>query len=633
MDWIEIGHTILKTLNQIFEAGIAITALSLFIRALSFNLRDRVSRSFAIVLACVVVVFSGEAISAGTNSPFWFEFWLRIQWFGIVIFPAAAFHFADAILATTGRPSRGRRIKVVWLGYIISLAFVIALSRSLLVGPITYENQNFPHFSPTPATVGFTFYYLMGAGFSSWLIWRAYKRTRLAVSRTRIRNIFIGNISLAVGLYPYIQLSSGLAQTQPILFIGIVVIGNLFVFGILVTLASATAYFGVSWPDRIIKSRLFKWLLRGPVTLFIVLTMMTFANRVGAFFDAPYSVLIPIVTVLTVLLTEHAITLVYPIWERLFFHGGDRQNLGLLMSIEERLITTKDLEQFLEAILASVCDRFQVSTAFVAALNGSGIERVIQVGDREALNKPGLDQALVKKVTSEGSNGEFGLLAWDDFWVYPLHTPDEKGDLIGLIGVLRTSDHDQDEGLGEDLAVFGERAGLALENRRLQQEIFLALERLNPGVEIIQKLRAASRYDQSEIMTDLEKLSGPSQLVRWVKDALSHYWGGPKLTESPLLGLKIVQTALIEHKGNPVNALRAILKEGIERVRPEGERRFTADWILYNILEMKFMEGRKVKDIALRLAMSEADLYRKQRVAIQAVAGAILDMEKLARET
>ena len=49
--------------------------------------------------------------------------------------------------------------------------------------------------------------------------------------------------------------------------------------------------------------------------------------------------------------------------------------------------------------------------------------------------------------------------------------------------------------------------------------------------------------------------------------------------------------------------------------------------ILYNILEMKFIEGRKVRDVASRLAMSEADLYRKQRVAVEVVAKAILEME------
>jgi len=44
---------------------------------------------------------------------------------------------------------------------------------------------------------------------------------------------------------------------------------------------------------------------------------------------------------------------------------------------------------------------------------------------------------------------------------------------------------------------------------------------------------------------------------------------------------------------------------------------------------MKFVEGRKVREVASRLAMSEADLYRKQRVAIEEMARVILEMERL----
>jgi len=47
---------------------------------------------------------------------------------------------------------------------------------------------------------------------------------------------------------------------------------------------------------------------------------------------------------------------------------------------------------------------------------------------------------------------------------------------------------------------------------------------------------------------------------------------------------------------------------------------------------MKFMEGKKVREVARRLAMSDADLYRKQRVAIESVAKVILKMEQKARE-
>jgi hypothetical protein len=144
---------------------------------------------------------------------------------------------------------------------------------------------------------------------------------------------------------------------------------------------------------------------------------------------------------------------------------------------------------------------------------------------------------------------------------------------------------------------------------------------------MIQRLRAAARYDGASMLNTPDAFLDGEDITKWVKDALTHYWGGPKLTNSPLMRLLVVQKILEEHKENPSNALRAILRQAIEQIRPEGDRRFTGEWILYNILEMKFMEGKKVREIALRLSMSEADLYRKQRVAIDAVANAIIDVE------
>ena len=144
---------------------------------------------------------------------------------------------------------------------------------------------------------------------------------------------------------------------------------------------------------------------------------------------------------------------------------------------------------------------------------------------------------------------------------------------------------------------------------------------------LIQQLRAASRYDRSGMLLDAGQLPA-DDFNDWVKEALDHYWGGPKLTNSPLLNLKIVKDTGQAAENNPANALRTILRKAIEQTRPEGERRFTGEWILYNILDMKFLEGKKVREVAMRLAMSEADLYRKQRVAIDAVAHAIMEMEK-----
>jgi hypothetical protein len=55
------------------------------------------------------------------------------------------------------------------------------------------------------------------------------------------------------------------------------------------------------------------------------------------------------------------------------------------------------------------------------------------------------------------------------------------------------------------------------------------------------------------------------------------------------------------------------------------------EWLMYNILELKFVQGMRVRDVAQRLAMSEADLYRKQRLAIEEVARTLSEME--AQET
>jgi hypothetical protein len=195
------------------------------------------------------------------------------------------------------------------------------------------------------------------------------------------------------------------------------------------------------------------------------------------------------------------------------------------------------------------------------------------------------------------------------------------------MGVHRGRKGDLSEEQRRAFENLGERAALALEDRRQQGDALRSLQVLTPRTEAIQRLRAASRYDQREVLSAMD-IPKQRDLVRWVRDALTHYWGGPKLTQSPLRGLRIVQSALEDHDGNPSQAVRAILKKAIERNRPDGEPRLSGEWMLYNLLELKFMQGRKVREVAMRLAMSEADLYRKQRVAIESVAQSLLEMEK-----
>jgi hypothetical protein len=42
---------------------------------------------------------------------------------------------------------------------------------------------------------------------------------------------------------------------------------------------------------------------------------------------------------------------------------------------------------------------------------------------------------------------------------------------------------------------------------------------------------------------------------------------------------------------------------------------------------LRFVQGQRVVDISRRLSMSESDLYRKQRVAVAAVARTLAEME------
>ncbi|MCB0117846.1 MAG: hypothetical protein KDD72_02365 [Anaerolineales bacterium] len=627
--WPETLLAGLQTINQILTAGIAITAFSLFLYSLSFNLRDRVARSFAIILLCVVIVFTSEALQDKTVSIQTLDLLMRLQWFGLAFLPAAYLHLSDALLVTAGRPSRGRRRVAVRGMYAVSSLFLLLLALGLLVGPIIPDGKPAPYLQRTVWTEVFTVFYVVSMVWAGVNFLRAYNLMLTRSGRRRMLYLMAGATAPALGSYPYLLFGYAIASQHQFLFWSAAAIINLLVGALVVVMAYAVAFFGVSWPDRIIKSRLFKWIMRGPVTASITLALMTIVRRGGELLGTPYSAFVPFTVVASVLLMEHSITFAAPLWERWLFFGRDRSELELLQNIEERLLTQGDLLQFLDAVLAAVRDHLQSPSAFVAALDDETLLPVVVAGNRSMLEQESLTGAL------EHVNGDMRReFVWGSYWVLPLYSRkrpdmdrDELPPLLGLMGVAKTEEKDgMEHDQRESLWLLADRAALALEDRQLQQRVFRSLADLQPQVEMIQRMRAASRYDSH---TNLLQVPLPQEadLANWVKDALTHYWGGPKFTNSPLNKLQIVRELADREDGNTSNALRTLLRRAVDEVKPQGDRKFTTEWILYNILEMKFIEGRKVRDVAARLAMSEADLYRKQRVAIEAVARAILDME------
>lgn len=636
----------IRAISQILTAGIAVTAFSLLLYALAFNLRDRVARTFAIIMFFIMIVFTSEAIASNETSPVLIDFFLRLQWVGIAFLPAAYLHFSDGLLATTGKPSRWRRRLAVRLTYLGSLVFLMGLPFDALIGPTVADQPPAPYLQPTVFTDLFLIFYL-AIMVLSWVNFvRAFRRTTTPTSRRRMFYLAIGALAPALGGLPFLPYGPDFAARHSLTFWSVSLLSNVVVGILMVVMAYAVAFFGVSWPDRVVKSRLFKWIMRGPFTASLTLGAVTLTRRAGEVFGSSYTALVPIVMVATILLSEYLIILFSPLGERWLFYGKDKQELDLLRSLEDQLLTRNDLQQFLELILAATRDRLQAAGAYVAAINENGMELVVLTGRTrfEALAGPGWDANHNPQMPSEVSEDLLSRLPeseaaldafrWGDDYLFPLMngTP-ANPELLGLLGVSAPARELLEEEQIQSMNVLVERAALALKDRRVQQKVFQSLENLTPQMDLIQRLRAAGRFDQSGVLAAEENLPQGSDLANWVKDALTHYWGGPKFTDNPLMRLKIVQEAAVENEGNYANALRAILKRAIEQVRPEGERRFTGEWILYNILEMKFLEGRKVREVAIRLAMSEADLYRKQRIAVEAVAKAINDMEIQARRS
>ncbi len=401
-----------------------------------------------------------------------------------------------------------------------------------------------------------------------------------------------------------------------------------------VVMAYSVAYFGVLTPDRVVKHSLIHYLLRGPFVGTCVIIVMLVMPKAEHILGLPPDTVLIFAVVATIVLLQVLINLIKPFIDRLIYRQ-DQEEITWIQELDKRLLTTTDLKQFLENVLTSLCELLRVRRGFVIVMVGGQPQIEAHCGSLRAC-RAFVDScdlgALVRSVSEEEGallrNG--GFITWDGYWLYPLRT--KAGDAtVGILGVeARESEPNLTAEEQKVVEALIGQAEVALEDRSLQQGIFSVLRSIIPEIELIQRWRGTVRYTGSPGLETIESspLYAPD-FQQWVKDALSHYWGGPKLTESPLLKLKIVEEALREHDGNPAKALRAVLNRAIESLKPEGERRMTAsEWILYNILEMRIIQGRRVRDIALRLAMSESDLYRKQRVAIEEVARTLADMER-----
>jgi type IV secretory pathway VirB2 component (pilin) len=444
----------------------------------------------------------------------------------------------------------------------------------------------------------------------------------------------------AAGVFPFLLFTGWPASVPGAALWLLLVMGNVAVGLMLVLLSYSVAFFGALTPDRVVKHRLIRFLLRGPFVATLVVVVIVVASQTEGWLGLPGHRLMLFGVVGIILLLQLGIELAKPLIDRALYRQ-DQPEIEWIQQLSNRLLTTTDLHQFLENVLTALCDLLRVRTAFVTVIDGGvpHLEAVCGPLESGAADlPPEAWQAFAVTPPGERRLERHGdIFVWNGYWLAPLRTfslslegEDEaqEGSIIGVVGVAaRATEPDLSPEEQAGVQALLAQAAAALEDRQLQQGIFSALERIIPEIEDIQRRRGVVHYVGEQALSGFS-LVEDAEFRQWVRDALSHYWGGPKLATSPLLSLHVVERAAREHDGNAMKGLRDVLKQAIERLRPDGQRQMTTpEWILYNILELKFLQGRKVREIARRLAMSESDLYRKQRAAIEAVSQTLAEME------
>jgi hypothetical protein len=632
---------LLQLINVVLASGIVIFSSALLLYLIIYNPHNNVARTFAILLACVLVTYLVDLALFDVEDLDTAALWLRIQWLGIGFAPAAYLGFSNALLATTSARSRLRDV-AVRVSFLLSALLLLGVAFSDRVVRDAVLAPRAAHLLPGPLFPLFVVYFFAAVIWGAFNVLWARRRCLTSTSRRRMAYLMATFAAPAAGVFPYLLLTGWPASTPGTALWLLLVLGNVGVGLMLVLLAYSVAFFGAFTPDRVVKHRLMRFLLRGPLVATLVVVVVIAASQAEGWLGLPARRLMLFGAVGVILLLQLGIELAKPLIDRALYRQ-DQPEIEWIQELSNRLLTTTDLRQFLENVLTALCDLLRVETAFVAVVDDGMPHLEVVCGPLEpgtadklppeTWQAPAAQQrASAAAEVEPPQSGQIGryddIFVWDGYWLAPLRIQGQDR-VIGVVGMAARAprpDLSPEERAGMEALLA--QAAAALEDRQLQQGIFSALERIIPEIEDIQRRRGMVHYVGEQALSAFSVVEA-DEFRQWIRDALGHYWGGPKLATSPLLSLRVVERATREYDGNAMKGLRTVLKQAIERLRPEGQRRMMApDWLLYNILELKFVEGRKVREIARRLAMSESDLYRKQRVAIEAVAQMLAEMER-----
>ncbi len=629
MDW----RIWLYFTNLVFSSAILILAFSLFLYLMLRTVRTGLSLSLALLFLCVTIVYGGDLMVNQVSNPDAVIRWLRFQWLGIAFVPAAYSHLAVAVLDTTTPANRKRKVFVV-LNYLVATVLWLA---AWFTDSIVTDGQVEPpisQLSAGPYFWIFVVYFLATLLAGAVMILRTRNSYSSSTVRRRLARLALSFAAPGLSVFPYLAVTGSRQYlgTDTVLFLSLV--GNVGIGIMMVVMAYTVSYYGILTPDRVIKHDLLEFLVRAPLLASVLIGVVLAAPTISRWAGLPLGVTTALGVAAAVIVMEGFIQWMHPFINWLAYRK-DWRELSWIEELDEHLLTSTDLQQITEGALWGLCEVLGSSGGLIAVLTDKGLKLEASRGYIPQEMRKLLEEGELPMVLGQGTSvgmpeGERMFVPYDGYWLVPLRTR-ARDEVLGVIALRMPEKVESLDpaavATAEDLIRQVERA---LEDRVLQQGIFLALQRIIPDIERVQRWRSKIVYRPRGVspLTEGagEEIGASPEFVRWVKDALSHYWGGPKLQESPLLDLPVVSEAA-KHEGSTIRALRKVLREAIEQIRPEGERQMRApEWILYNIVDLKFIQGKRTKEVANQLAMSESDLYRKQRMAIAEVARALAEL-------
>jgi hypothetical protein len=634
---------ILLYINGMLAAVVLIVAFSLCVYIVLHNWRQATARALCVLLLSVVVVYGGDVLIGRASRSETIQVLLRLQWLGIALVPAAYFHLARALAAANDLTAAPRRWPVV-LGYIGSgLFFVMALYTDLVVAGgipsgVVAQFRAGPLFWAYTLLFGGSMLLLLAT------IIRARRHALTPALRRRIGYLAVTFAAPGLGVFPYLVLNQGYtALPQSVILLASAAV-SMGVVVMSVVMAYSIAFQGMLLPDRLIKYDFTRWWLYGPMVGVTIVLCLQIVPGLEQVVGLPSGTLIPFAVMIMTVLMPMLISRLRPYADALI-HRQDQGEIDYLRNLPRNTFTRTDLRQLLENTLIAVCGALHAETGFVAGPSREGYTVKALCGSRREVKRFVSEHPLNDVMTQVSAQPtrtdaiqtlDTAFQLCDGFRLLPLRSP--EGTFLGALGVAQAGSAAASNGALTPetrhlIGVLAHQIELALTTVEMQQRIFDMLRGMRPDVQSLQQLSTRLEQATPAALATLESndVSLQPQFPQVVKDALTHYWGGPKLSDSPLLELRTVRRLLQQGQepgGSPTRALQSVLRQAINNLRPDEQLDPSAqEWLLYNILDMRFLQGKRIRDVADRLAMSESDFYRKQRIAVEEVARQLALME------